>query len=39
MTKSPVRVMREFMESLVAKNGIGRFDYQINAAMKNRNSA
>ena len=35
LMKSPVRVMRAFMESIEAKSAIGFVDYEINAAMKN----
>ncbi len=33
--KTPARIMRTFMDSVEAKNGIGDIDYEINAAMKN----
>jgi hypothetical protein len=36
MTRTPVRVMRELMETIDAQNGIGHMDYEINAAMRNR---
>lgn len=35
LKKSPVRVMRAFMESIEARHDIGYLDYEINAAMKN----
>ena len=35
MRQTPVRIMRAFMESVEAKNGIGHVDYEINAALKN----
>jgi len=36
MSKSPVRVMRAFMESGQVRDGIGDVDYEVNAAMKNK---
>jgi hypothetical protein len=33
---TPVRIMRAFMESVEARNGIGHMDYEINAALKNK---
>ena len=37
MARTPVRAMREFMESLEAKQYLaGHQDYEINAAMKNK---
>lgn len=33
---SPVRIMRAFMEHLEAKAHVGHIDYEINAAMKNK---
>ena len=35
MDRSPVRVMRHFMEWINANAGIGHVDYELNAAMKN----
>ncbi|MEM1050251.1 MAG: hypothetical protein AAGL24_29135 [Pseudomonadota bacterium] len=36
LSSTPVRVMRRFMDSIEARNGIGHIDYEINAAMKNK---
>ena len=35
LKSTPVRIMRAFMDSVVAKNGIGHVDYEVNAALKN----
>lgn len=35
LDKTPVRVMRHFMEWVDANAGIGHVDYELNAAMKN----
>ena len=34
--RTPVRIMRAFMDSIEATNGIGHIDYEINAALKNK---
>lgn len=36
LESSPVKVMRAFMESVEAKDGMGFMDYEINAALKNK---
>jgi hypothetical protein len=38
MTHSPATVMRVFMEAMDATAGVGHIDYELNAAMKNRDS-
>jgi len=35
MDRSPVRVMRHFMEWVDANAGLGHVDYELNAAIKN----
>lgn len=36
LSQTPVRIMRVFMDSVEAKNGIGHIEYEINAALKNK---
>lgn len=36
LKETPVRIMRAFMDSVEAKNGIVHVDYEINAALKNQ---
>jgi len=36
LDRTPVRIMRAFMDSIEATNGIGHLDYEINAALKNK---
>lgn len=36
MSKSPVRVMQNFMESVKTQDEIGYLDYEIHAALKNK---
>jgi len=36
MDRTPVRVMRAFMESVEKTSGLGHIDYEINAAKRNR---
>lgn len=36
LEKSPVRIMRAFMEYIDEHSHLGHLDYEINAAMKNR---
>jgi hypothetical protein len=38
MTHSPATVMRVFMEAMDETAGVGHIDYELNAAMKNRES-
>jgi hypothetical protein len=38
MTRTPVRVMRVFMEWVEANAGVGAIDYELNAALKDEKS-
>ena len=38
MARTPVRVMRAFMDWVGAKDGVGLVDYELNAALKDEKS-